>query len=148
MSKKENGNSADYLREAGDHIKQSAKKAEKIAKEPGKLKKLLQDAGEKLAEFDTENKTFSTLLNQLSVFLRMVRAYANKEYPELPWRSLVSIVAAILYFIMPFDLIPDYIPIAGFMDDMAVLAWVYRNVEKDVDEFLNWEAETGHTRDA
>lgn len=147
MSKKENGNSADYLKDAGDHIKKTAKKAEKIAKEPGKLKKLLQDAGEKLAEFDTENKTFSTLLNQLSVFLRMVRAYASKEYPDLPWRSLVSIVAGILYFIMPLDLIPDYIPVVGFMDDMAVLAWVYRNVEKDVDDFLNWEAKTGHKRD-
>lgn len=148
MSKKENGNGADYLEEAGDHIKKSAKKAEKIAKEPGKLKKLLQDAGEKLAKFDTENKTFTSLLTQLSVFMRMVRAYVNKEYPALPWRSLVSIVAAILYFIMPLDLIPDYIPIAGFMDDMALLAWVYRSIESDVEDFLKWETETGRNRDA
>ena len=43
MSKKENGNGADYLEEAGEHIKKSAKKAEKIAKEPGKL--VLDPAG-------------------------------------------------------------------------------------------------------
>jgi uncharacterized membrane protein YkvA (DUF1232 family) len=140
MKHSENGNGARHLEEAGEHIRVSARKAEKIAREPGKIKKLLQSARQKLEELDTEKETFKTFLMQLSTFMRMLRAYANGAYPNLPWRSLTSIIAGILYFIMPLDLIPDYIPVAGFMDDMALLTWVYKSVSRDVEAFLDWEA--------
>jgi uncharacterized membrane protein YkvA (DUF1232 family) len=36
------------------------------------------------------------------------------------------IIGALIYFIDPFDLVPDVIPFVGFLDDMAVIGFVYR----------------------
>ncbi len=49
----------------------------------------------------------------------------------IPWRSGVAIVGALIYFIMPFDLIPDVFWVAGFLDDAALAALALRWVQKD-----------------
>jgi len=36
-------------------------------------------------------------------------------------KSKMTIVAGLGYFILPFDLIPDFLPIIGFTDDLSVL---------------------------
>ena len=42
--------------------------------------------------------------------------------PDTPARAKGVVIAALGYFIMPLDLIPDYLPVVGFQDDLAVLA--------------------------
>ena len=37
------------------------------------------------------------------------------------------------------DLIPDFIPIAGIIDDVALIAWIYDSIREDIDNFLEWE---------
>lgn len=45
---------------------------------------------------------------------------------QLNTRDKAIIIGALLYFINPFDLIPDITPILGFLDDMSVIALAYR----------------------
>jgi uncharacterized membrane protein YkvA (DUF1232 family) len=52
---------------------------------------------------------------------------------------MVMIVAALAYFVMPIDLLPDLMPITGLTDDVAVLVAVYNAVSVEVDKFLLWE---------
>jgi uncharacterized membrane protein YkvA (DUF1232 family) len=52
---------------------------------------------------------------------------------------MVMIVAALAYFVMPIDLLPDLMPITGLTDDVAVLVAVYNAVSVEVDKFLSWE---------
>jgi uncharacterized membrane protein YkvA (DUF1232 family) len=47
----------------------------------------------------------------------------------------------IIYFVSPIDLIPDFIPVAGYVNDAAVIAFVVRQVKIDLDKFTAWEAE-------
>ncbi len=75
--------------------------------------------------------------------VHMARAVATGRYRALPKRSLVAVVAALLYFLDPLDLIPDFIPLIGLADDAAVLLWVASRVRKDLDAFLQWEAGRG-----
>jgi len=75
--------------------------------------------------------------------VRMARAAVAGRYRRLPRRSLIAVVAGVIYFLDPFDAIPDFIPLVGFLDDAAVLAWVVSRVRKDLDEFLMWEAGQG-----
>ena len=67
---------------------------------------------------------------------RMAREAVAGRYRALPKRSLVAIVAALLYFLDPLDMIPDFLPFFGFADDAAVLFWVANRVRKDLDAFL------------
>ncbi len=41
-----------------------------------------------------------------------------------PWEIVISMVAALIYFVTPIDVIPDVIPGIGFCDDIAVLLTV------------------------
>jgi uncharacterized membrane protein YkvA (DUF1232 family) len=75
--------------------------------------------------------------------VRMVRATAAGRYRRLPRRTLVAAVAGLIYLLDPLDMIPDLVPVVGFVDDAAVLAWVVSRVRRDLDEFLAWEAGEG-----
>lgn len=77
---------------------------------------------------------------QYEVMRRLIKAYANGQYREFPYKAIVKVVAAVLYFVSVADLIPDFIPILGFTDDLAILAWVWSSVKGDLQKFADWEA--------
>jgi uncharacterized membrane protein YkvA (DUF1232 family) len=88
-------------------------------------------------------RSFGGVTRDARSLVRMVRAAATGGYRRLPRRSLVAVVAALLYFLDPLDAIPDFIPVVGLVDDAAVLAWVASRVRRDLDEFLAWETGEG-----
>ena len=49
-------------------------------------------------------------------------------------KSKITIVAALGYFIFPFDIIPDLIPIIGFTDDLSVLMFALSVVRGKINE--------------
>ena len=53
--------------------------------------------------------------------------------------------AGLLYFIIPLDLIPDYIPIAGLLDDFVVLSTIINSLQKELAEYRDWKDEPGRT---
>jgi uncharacterized membrane protein YkvA (DUF1232 family) len=70
---------------------------------------------------------------------RLVRAYALGQYRAVPWKTVLKITAALVYFISPIDLLPDLLPITGLTDDFGVLLWVYNSVSGEIEKFLTWE---------
>lgn len=79
---------------------------------------------------------------KILLLVRLIRAYASGEYRQLPWKSLLSIVGVLIYFVSPLDFIPDFLPIVGMADDLALIAWLFTAVSKDLDEFSKWEKQT------
>lgn len=73
-------------------------------------------------------------------FVRFVAAFASGEYKEMPWRSAVFALAALLYFVSPIDLVPDFIPVLGFTDDVTVVFAVLSAIRKDLSRFERWRA--------
>jgi uncharacterized membrane protein YkvA (DUF1232 family) len=83
------------------------------------------------------------LLDDVLALLRLVREVVAGRYRKLPKGALVAIVAGLIYFVDPLDLIPDEIPVIGFLDDALVLGWVLSRVRGDLEAFLAWEAGSG-----
>ena len=110
-----------------------------MAGKPGRLLLLLSRLGMKLREVDWKNVRVDTAREKLYVLGRLIRAYAVGDYREIPWKSILIIVAAIIYFINPIDLLPDFIPVTGLTDDFGVLLWVYSTVSDEINKFLAWE---------
>ena len=77
--------------------------------------------------------------DDLMALIRLVRAYIKGEYRDVPWETIIWAIAAIVYFINPIDLIPDFIPGIGFLDDAAVIALTITYVRKELDNFRKWE---------
>lgn len=75
----------------------------------------------------------------LLAFLRLMRAYANGSYRQISTQALLMIVASVVYFVSPIDLIPDFILGLGLIDDATVLAWTIRACASDLVSFIEWE---------
>lgn len=58
------------------------------------------------------------------VYCAMLLYYVLKS-PKVSWEQKSIILGALGYFILPIDLIPDFIPIAGFTDDLSALLAAY-----------------------
>jgi uncharacterized membrane protein YkvA (DUF1232 family) len=114
-------------------------RATQYAKNPDKLKDLTTKARQK-AESAGRSGPLKDLWESLMALLRLIRAYAKGEYRQISWHNLVLIVAAVLYFLSPLDVIPDFIFGLGYLDDAAVIAWVINTVKSVLDDFLRWEA--------
>jgi uncharacterized membrane protein YkvA (DUF1232 family) len=114
-------------------------KASRILGKPGRLILLLVAMIRKLNHTDFTKGDAAIVKEKFFTLGRLLRAYAQGEYREVPWKSLLMIVAAILYFINPIDLIPDLLPLVGLTDDFAVLFMVYKSVGADIEKFLSWE---------
>ncbi|NTU67842.1 MAG: DUF1232 domain-containing protein [Chlorobiaceae bacterium] len=84
--------------------------------------------------FDTKELTAS-----VQAAVRLVRTTVRREYPDVPWRSIVLITAGLIYFVSPADAIPDILPMLGLTDDAAILTAIFASVSSDLDAFLEWE---------
>ena len=92
-----------------------------------------------MKKLSSDKKTTAKLNDSLRLFIRIINAYTSKEYTYVPWKTICLLVAGLIYFIYPIDLIPDFIPIAGIIDDVALIAWIYESIKEDIDNFLEWE---------
>ncbi len=63
-----------------------------------------------------------------------------RRAPRRSNANLVLIVGAVVYFLMPADLVPDLILGLGFADDAAVITWVVGAVRDELARFKAWQA--------
>src|SRR5262249_37885330 len=99
-------------------------------------KRYLDDAARPDAETIIEQRLPAKLL-QVAADSRLVglvkEAYGYVTDPRVPKRYKVLAIAALLYFINPFDAIPDWIPGAGYVDDAGALAALIMSIRKIID---------------
>lgn len=65
------------------------------------------------------------------VYAALVLYFVLKN-PATPKADKAKIIGALGYFIFPFDLIPDFVPVAGYTDDLAALIWGIYSVSKNI----------------
>lgn len=114
--------------------------AEGYIQQPSRLKKLLVDAFNKAREKKEIGAIAHEVWDTLQSLFRLIRLSASGEYTGLPATTVVAAVAVLLYFISPIDLIPDFIPVVGLLDDVALVAWFSSSIKHELDKFHDWES--------
>ena len=69
----------------------------------------------------------------------MLVDYYNGNYRQVPWGTIAAIVAALLYFISPIDMIPDFIPVFGYIDDVFIITLALKFIEGDLNVYRAWK---------
>jgi uncharacterized membrane protein YkvA (DUF1232 family) len=118
-------------------FKEAKEKAIELAKDPDKLRDLVKKAQEKAK--DKKSGPIGEVWDSLMKCFRLIVAYAKGEYREIPWKSLITIIGSVVYFLMPIDFIPDFILSIGLIDDTVLISWAVKSIAKDLEHFSNWE---------
>jgi uncharacterized membrane protein YkvA (DUF1232 family) len=99
---------------------------------------------------DSVRRRFWTKLKKVAVRLPFVEdllaAYYCAFDKETPRHVQAALLGAIAYFVLPFDFIPDMLPVLGFTDDAAVLATAIRLVAANITEDHRQAARTALRR--
>ncbi len=119
------------------------RKAEEYVRDPKRTQELLTTALNKASARRTGEGPLDEIWEYLQLAVRLVQASLSREYTGLSGKSLTLIVGAILYYVSPIDIIPDFLPIAGLLDDVSILAFALRSIKTELDAFRKWEAEQG-----
>ena len=118
-------------------FKESNDKAFEFANDPDKLYGLVEKAREKAQ--DKKSGPIGDVWDALMKFFRLLIAYAKGEYREIPWKSLITIIGTVIYFLMPTDFIPDFLLGIGLIDDAVLIGWAVKSIAKDMEHFSKWE---------
>lgn len=86
-----------------------------------------------------ENSTFERVFTDTKLFLGLVNDYYKGNYRKIPYKSLAAGVAALLYIINPVDIVPDFIPLVGYIDDAMVIGFCIKLVESDLEAYRHWK---------
>ncbi|MTI38022.1 YkvA family protein [Fulvivirga lutimaris] len=125
--------------EKNKFFEKAREKASSVLNNNDRLKQLFANSTEKLGAVNLESFKGSKFIDRIRVLIRMVKAYKRGEYRNIKLQNILLIVAALVYFVTPLDLIPDFIPITGLVDDFTVIIWVYNKIQQEIDDFLEWE---------
>lgn len=120
-------------------FKKALGKATNVTSRQQRMLSLVAQLFKKLQHLELKDANLPELKARLAVFGRIGRAYALGHYRDIPWKTLVTMTAAVIYFVNPLDLVPDVIPVTGLVDDFGVLIWVYGSISQEVQKFLAWE---------
>lgn len=88
-------------------------------------KKLIENVGENIPEF------VSVRIKKLSVLIAMVE---DSEW-KIPEEERSDVISALAYFSEPEDLVPDHIPVLGFLDDAIMIELVAAELQSEIDAF-------------
>ena len=102
------------------------------------LKKVI-DKRDEIEEKFKSNGPLGKFISDLKLLFSLIQDYISGEYREIPWWSIAAIVATLLYVLSPIDLIPDFIPVIGYIDDALVVAACLAMVGQDLQNYKDWK---------
>ncbi len=77
-------------------------------------------------------------VRRIRLAARMLRDVGRGRYRHLPWKTVGALGAALTYFLLPLDAVPDFIPLTGFLDDALMLGLVFGAAESDLRAYCEW----------
>ncbi len=113
------------------------KKAEKYYNNPESADSLLNNAEDKASK--KEKGPIKEIWHKLKLIIALARDWSKGRYREVSKGNMILILAGIIYFVSPLDIIPDFIVGLGFLDDAAILTFVINRLDKEIEKYREWK---------
>jgi uncharacterized membrane protein YkvA (DUF1232 family) len=117
--------------------------ARRLIEHPEQLRQIVDDAFIKMRK---HSDAIREIAADLQIILRLIKAWLAGGYKDISTKSIVILIGAILYFLNPFDAIPDTIPVLGYVDDVAVVGWIVKTLKDEIEKFRVWESARANPR--
>lgn len=114
-------------------------RASRLLGKPFKIITVLNEAADKLADENSKGNKFQQLFATGFTLVRLVRSYITGEYRQIQNSTIVSGLGVLLYVLSPIDLVPDFIPVLGFLDDLSLISWFIGKFHVEITRFREWE---------
>ena len=89
------------------------------------------------------SRHLTAFLKDVELLFEMIRDHLAKRYTRVPWKTIAAAAATLLYILNPFDIIPDFIPGLGYVDDGMVVMLAMKMVGKDLEKYRLWRRSQG-----
>jgi len=101
-------------------------------------------AGEKINHLEAHGipAALEKFWEDIKILYAMLSDSVKGRY-KVPLRTLGAVVFTLLYFVNPFDIIPDLIPLIGYIDDAFVLSLCIKFIGTDLKEYRLWKESKG-----
>ncbi|MCY7153699.1 YkvA family protein [Streptococcus mitis] len=131
-----NNLSEDQVKEA---LESGYGQSEALLNDKDKLDNFLYRLEQKINDMPFVGKKFS----MIPVMISLVKNYVQGKYTTVPYGTILAVLSALIYFLSPIDIIPDFIPLAGYFDDMAVMGLCMKMVNTDIESYDEWRRSEG-----
>lgn len=123
-----------------EQIDKFSEKAKKLLDNPEKVSAVLEKA---IALCDDLSylRIIGKHFKEASLVCNMLNDYICKRYTKVPVATVITLLAAVLYFVSPLDIIPDFLPLIGHLDDMIVFGFVTDAAKVDLKKYEKWKNE-------
>ena len=114
-------------------------RARRLIASPRELLRVVEKASRKQAAVGAAPR-LTAVLQELKAMLDLLKAWANGAYTGISKANLLLIAGAVVYFLTPTDVLPDFILGAGYVDDAMVITWAISTVREELEKFKRWRA--------
>ena len=85
------------------------------------------------------DKNLKEFLEDVKLFFSMLKDFFTRKYTNVPIGTIVSIAASLLYVLAPLDLIPDFLPFVGYLDDAGIIALCINGFKADLENYKEFK---------
>ena len=125
--------------QAKEALESGYAQSEALLNDKDELDDFLYRLEQKIKEMPLVGKKFT----MIPVMISLVKNYAQGKYTTVPYGTILAVLSALIYFLSPIDIIPDFIPLAGYLDDMAVVGLCMNMVKIDIETYDKWRQSQG-----
>ncbi|WP_062552434.1 YkvA family protein [Peptoniphilus phoceensis] len=109
--------------------------AHQVFKNKDRLNKVIQESMTKTNKMDM----FKKISRELKLAIGLVLDYSKGNYRDVKKKDIILIVAGFLYLLNPADIVPDFILFFGFFDDLSVLTYIVKKLDKELEKYDAWK---------
>ena len=97
-------------------------------------------SNEDIKKGEAKAKNLGDKKNDFLMLIEMIKAVKSGKYQVPKW-AIPVIIGAVIYVVSPLDAVPDIIPVAGWLDDGAVVAAAVKALEEVIKAFIKYKKE-------
>ena len=109
--------------------------ANQVFKNKNRLNRVIEESISKTNKMDM----FKKISRELKLAFGLVIDYSKGNYRDVKKIDILLIVAGFLYLLNPADIVPDFLLFFGFLDDLSVLTFIVKKLDKELEKYNDWK---------